>query len=183
MSTSEPAARPHDLLALMARRWQLGSARFALEVGAGAGEWGRLLLPHLAPEARVIGVDREAASIHEAHRRAELAGMAGRLSYRLGDADRLPFHDGVFDLVTCQTAQIHVRDGRAMVREMIRVLQRGGLVAVATQLGEGQDAIGDLLPVWFAEAGLAGVAAETHAAGGGVRYLVSARKALGVTPR
>ncbi len=209
MSTSEPAPKPHsadyfgdtrdywwnaDFLALMAERWQLGSVRFALEVGAGVGHWGRLLLPHLAPEARVVGVDREATWIREAHLRAERAGVANRLSYRLGDADHLPFHDGVFDLVTCQTVLIHMRDARAALREMIRVVKPGGLVAVAEpnnlsnilvlgstlfhaspevlvdlvrlhlvsqrgkeRLGEGHNSIGNLLPGWFAEAGLEGV--------------------------
>lgn len=146
MSTSEPAERPHsadyfgdtrdfwwnaDFIALMAQRWQLGAVRFALNVGAGVGHWGRLLLPHLAPEARVIGVNREAAWIREAHQRAERAGVGDRLSYRYGDADRPPFHDGVFNLVTCQTVLIHMRDARATLREMIRVLKPGGLVAVA----------------------------------------------------
>jgi len=210
MSTSETAARPHsadyfgdtrdhwwnaDFLALMAQRWQLGAVHFALDVGAGVGHWGRLVLPHLAPQARMIGVDREATWIREAHQRAERAGLADRLSYRLGDADHLPFHDGVFDLVTCQTVLIHMRDARVTLREMIRVLKPGGLVAVVEpsnlsnvmvlgstlfhaeperildlvrlhvvcqrgkeQLGEGHNSIGNLLPGWFAEAGLEGVA-------------------------
>lgn len=120
-----------DFVALMARRWRLDEARKVLDLGCGVGHWGRVLLPHLAPEARLFGVDREAAWVEEAARRAEAAGYAERTSYRLGDAERIPFHDGVFDLVTCQTLLIHVRDPRAMLREMMRVLAPGGLLAVA----------------------------------------------------
>jgi SAM-dependent methyltransferase len=146
MSPSDPPATPHsaehfgpsrdfwwnaDFIALMARRWQLEAVHVALDVGAGVGHWGRLLFPHLAPEARVFGIDREDTWIREAHQRAERAGLEGRLTYRLGEAERIPFHDGVFDLVTCQTVLIHVRDPRAVLREMMRVLKPGGLVAVA----------------------------------------------------
>jgi SAM-dependent methyltransferase len=120
-----------DFIALMAHRYQLSASRFALDVGAGLGHWGKVLLPHLAPEARVVGIDREQEWILEAHRRAAAAGLEGRLSYRLGDAAHIPFHDEVFDLVTCQTLLIHVADPRAVLREMMRVLQPGGLVVVS----------------------------------------------------
>ena len=119
-----------DFVALMARRWRLADVHHALDVGAGVGHWGRLLLPHLAPGARMVGIDREDTWILEAHRRAEQAGFGDRLTYRLGDAAHIPFHDGVFDLVTCQTLLIHVADPRAVLREMMRVLAPGGLVAV-----------------------------------------------------
>jgi SAM-dependent methyltransferase len=207
----EAAERPHsaewfgqvrdfwwnaDFLELMARRWQLAKVSSALDVGAGVGHWGRLLAPHLAPGARVTGIDREPRWIDEAHRRAEAAGLGDRLRYRLGDAERIPFHDGVFDLVTCQTLLIHVRDPLAVVREMMRVLRPGGLLAVAEPnnlanllvlgstafradaerildvvrlhlvcmrgkeaLGEGHNAVGELLPGVFAEAGLTEVTA------------------------
>ena len=197
MSPSDPPFKPHsaddfgeprdfgwnaDFIALMARRWQLEAVHVALDVGAGVGHWGRLLLPHLAPDARVFGIDREDTWIREAHRRAEQAGLADRLSYRLGDAERIPFHDGTFDLVTCQTVLIHVPDPRAVLREMMRVLKPGGRVAVAEpdeqSLRAGPKSFGDRLLGWFAEAGLDGVTAYvSDKAGGPVQYLVSGRNA------
>jgi SAM-dependent methyltransferase len=201
---SEDAPKPHsaeyfgeqrdfwwnaDFIALMARRFRLDQVHMALDVGAGVGHWGRLLFPHLAPDARLFGVDREEAWVREANARA--ASLGGRVTYRFGEAERIPFHDGVFDLVTCQTVLIHVRDPRAVIREMMRVLKPGGLLAVAEPnnlsnilvrsstlfradpertidlvrlhltcqngkeaLGEGHNSIGDLVPGFFAEAGL-----------------------------
>ncbi len=119
-----------DFVALMARRWRLGEVHRALDVGAGVGHWGRVILPHLAPGARMVGIDREDTWILEAHRRADQAGIGDRLTYRFGDAARIPFHDGTFDLCTCQTLLIHVADPRAVLREMARVVVPGGLVAV-----------------------------------------------------
>jgi SAM-dependent methyltransferase len=43
----------------------------------------------------------------------------------------LPFADRSFDMVTCQTVLIHVRDAKQVLREMLRVLKAGGLLAVA----------------------------------------------------
>jgi SAM-dependent methyltransferase len=119
-----------DFVALMAHRYQLSTVHAGLDVGAGVGHWGRVLLPHLAPEARLVGIDREQSWVLEAHQRAVAAGLEGRLTYRLGDAAHIPFHDGVFDLVTCQTLLIHIADPRAVLREMVRVLRPGGRVVV-----------------------------------------------------
>lgn len=187
MSSSDPAAKPHsaeyfgqqrDLIALMARRWQLEAVHRALDVGAGVGHWGRLLLPHLAPEARVFGIDRQATSIRDAHQRAQRAGLEGRLGYRLGEAERIPFHDGVFDLVTGRMPLLHVRDPRAVVREMMRVLEPGGLCYFL--VGGGTEA--EFERLWgvagaVAREEAASLRAETErAADGGVHYLVSGRK-------
>ena len=50
-----------DFLRLMARRWKLDAVRDVLDVGCGVGHWGMLLASVLPDDARVTGVDREAA--------------------------------------------------------------------------------------------------------------------------
>ena len=120
-----------DFVALMARRWDLGAVSSALDVGAGLGHWGRLLLPHLRPDARLAGIDREPAWVAGARARAAAAGLGSRAEYLLAAAERLPFPDAAFDLVTCQTVLMHVPDVESVLREMLRVLRPGGLLAVA----------------------------------------------------
>jgi SAM-dependent methyltransferase len=119
-----------DFLALMAQRWRLSTVRTVLDVGCGMGHWGQLLLPHCAPDARLTGVDREAAWVTAAGVRAARRGLGARATYRRGSAESLPFPEGTFDFVTCQTVLIHVADPSAVLREMRRVLKPGGTLAV-----------------------------------------------------
>jgi SAM-dependent methyltransferase len=117
-----------DHLELCARRIGLEHVRTVLDVGSGVGHWGRLLAQVMPAQVTVIGVDREPRWVEEATRRASEAGLDDRFSYRTGNAQELPFEDESFDLVTCQTLLIHLPEPRAAIREMARVVKRGGLV-------------------------------------------------------
>lgn len=117
-----------DFVALMAKRLHLDRVGTALDVGCGVGHWSRVIMRHLPESARLFGFDREEAWVKQAAARADQAGFGQRASYRLGDANKIPFHDNVFDLVTCQTVLIHVADPRAVIREMMRVAKPGGLL-------------------------------------------------------
>lgn len=118
-----------DFLELMGRRWVLQEVQSVLDVGCGIGHWGRCLGPFLNPEATVTGVDREPRWIEGAKRRLPKE-FSDRFSYQVGDGEHLDFPDGKFDMVTCQTLLIHVKDPLAVLREMVRVLAPGGIIAV-----------------------------------------------------
>ena len=118
---------PEHLAALAAAvaRLEAPPAR-ALDLGTGTGA-GALWLAREFPEARVTGVDISEAMIERA--RAKLpAELSGRVDFLVGDAERLPFADGSFDLV----AQISVP---VFFDEVARVLAPGGHVIVVSSLG------------------------------------------------
>lgn len=124
-----------DFIALMAQRLELTRHRRVLDVGCGYGHWARVWLPHLAPGARLTGIDPESRSVDEA--RSRTAAFAAQrhlevdLDWHTAHVEALPFADGAFDLVTAQTVLIHVRDVRVAIAEMYRVLAPGGLILLA----------------------------------------------------
>jgi len=120
-----------DYIALLARRWGLDRAEKVLDVGCGVGHWGRVLSRVLPESASILGIDRDTLWIDKATEWATEAGKGGRFEYRVGPADALPFQEGAFDLVTCQTVLMHVSDPAAVFREMVRVVRPGGVILTA----------------------------------------------------
>lgn len=117
-----------DFLKLMAKRWKFGRIRKALDVGCGIGHWTRIFEKLLPRTAVVVGIDREEKWVREATKMAKRCRLGRRLAFQVGDALALPFQENAFELVTCQTLLIHVKDIAAAVREMRRVLKPGGLL-------------------------------------------------------
>lgn len=118
-----------DFLQLMSDRWALSAVRNVLDVGCGVGHWTRCLAPLLPPGCQITGIDRESRWVDEARKRSAETGAVS-MSFCQGEAERLPFPDETFDMVTCQTFLIHMKDPVAVIREMIRVLTRGGLLVI-----------------------------------------------------
>ena len=116
-----------DFLDLMGRRLDFDSVRSALDVGCGGGHWTRTVLSQLPTDARMGGPDREAAFLALARERCD----ASRTEFMVGTAEKLPFEDNTFDLVTCQLVLIHVQDPLVALTELKRVLRPGGLLLVA----------------------------------------------------
>ena len=95
----------------------------ALDVGCGGG----FLSEDLAKSGlRVTGIDPSEGSLRAATAHARESGL--RIEYRAGSGEGLPFADGSFDMVFCCDVLEHVRDVDAVIREMARVLKKGGLL-------------------------------------------------------
>ena len=134
-----------DFLELTGRRLKLDQVQSALDVGCGVGHWGQLLAPLLSPMAQVTGVDREDSSLAKANDRALRQGLSEKYSYQRADAMALPFPDDTFDLVTCQTLLIHLKDPRGGLVEMLRVLKPGGRLLLAEPNNFAGGAVGSSL--------------------------------------
>jgi SAM-dependent methyltransferase len=117
-----------DYIELIGRRLAFDQVRDVLDVGCGIGHWAQVLAFALSADAQVIGVDLDPLWVAKATERAANQGISHRFQYRLSDAQKLPFPDASFDLVTCQTVLIHVADPRAVIAEMARVARPGGLL-------------------------------------------------------
>ncbi len=119
-----------SFIALMAERWKLHQIKSMLDVGCGIGHWGQLLIPFLSQDAKTSGIDPEIEWIKAAEDRAQQKNLRNT-TYQLGTAEQIPYPDHHFDMVTCQTVLVHVKDVSIALDEMLRVLKPGGLIAIA----------------------------------------------------
>ena len=77
----------------------------------------------------VIGVDITAAPLEIAEETRRDRGL-NNVSFRLADADHLPFQDGEFDIVVCRLAFHHFEAPELALKEMTRACRIDGSVAV-----------------------------------------------------
>jgi len=101
-----------------------------LDVSTGAGHTALTFAPHVA---HVIATDLTPQMLEAAQKLAQERRLTN-VEFRVADAQRLPFENNYFNLVTNRIALHHYADMRAAVREMARVCQPGGLVALVDNI-------------------------------------------------
>jgi ubiquinone/menaquinone biosynthesis C-methylase UbiE len=111
-------------------RLPLAHARRILALGCGTGIEVRALRRLTRPEVAITGLDHSPALIDAARRLTTEEGLAGNVTYQVGDAHQAPYGDGEFDIVTLHTLISHVDDPPQVLREARRLVRPGGTVAV-----------------------------------------------------
>ncbi|MBW7883759.1 MAG: methyltransferase domain-containing protein [Caldilineaceae bacterium] len=101
-----------------------------LDVATGAGHTAFAFAP-LVRQVWATDVTREMLQVT-----AEQAAQRGlqNLVVEYAEAERLPYADASFDLVTCRIAPHHFEDIHAFVRSVARVLKPGGLFALVDNI-------------------------------------------------
>jgi ubiquinone/menaquinone biosynthesis C-methylase UbiE len=99
------------------------SPRRVLDLGTGTGAVARLVAERF-PEAEVVGADMAPQMVEEARRLTD----SSRVTYEVADAQKLPFADGSFDLIT-------LANMLPFFDELARVVAPGGHVLVAFSAG------------------------------------------------
>jgi SAM-dependent methyltransferase len=117
-------------------------ARRILEVGCGTGAVCASIAREY-PATRIAGLDLDIPRLRFARTHDPDCRYAG------GDAFRLPFGNGIFDLTFCHFLLLWIRGPQHALREMIRVTRRGGWVAALAEPDYGGriDHPGDLAAV------------------------------------
>jgi SAM-dependent methyltransferase len=78
----------------------------------------------------VTGLDLTPALLERARENSQIAGVS--VEWREGDAEKLPFADGAFDVVLSQFGHMFAPRPEVATAEMLRVLKPGGTIAFAT---------------------------------------------------
>src|SRR5690348_7092683 len=104
-----------------------------LDLGCGAG---RHAFEAARRGARVVALDasdtdvKDAAALLEAMETEGMIGERGAGAATVGDALALPFADAAFDRVIAAEVLEHIPADRTAIGELVRVLRRGGTIAV-----------------------------------------------------
>jgi demethylmenaquinone methyltransferase/2-methoxy-6-polyprenyl-1,4-benzoquinol methylase len=103
-------------------RVDVGPEHTVLDVATGTGAVARELLER--KRCAVVGLDQSPEMLAEARRR-----LPKTVQLVEGTAERLPFPDGSFDALTFTYLLRYVADPGATLRELVRVVRRGGTIA------------------------------------------------------
>ncbi|HET6395796.1 MAG TPA: bifunctional demethylmenaquinone methyltransferase/2-methoxy-6-polyprenyl-1,4-benzoquinol methylase UbiE [Pseudoxanthomonas sp.] len=101
-----------------------------LDLAGGTGDIAALLRPRVGEAGQVVLGDINAGMLTVGRDRLTDRGLVAGLEYVQCNAERLPFPDGSFDLVTIAFGLRNVTDKDAALREMRRVLRVGGQARV-----------------------------------------------------
>ncbi len=99
-----------------------------LDIATGTGDLARALAQRVGPAGRVCMTDINAAMLAQGRARANDAGLL--LPAVQCDAEQLPFPDASFDCVTVGFGLRNMTHKDLALREMARVLRRGGRLFV-----------------------------------------------------
>ena len=142
----------------------VGPGDRVLDVGCGSGD----LLAHLDELGfSIAGVDPAPGMIARARSRVPGSDI------RLGDAERLPWPDDTFDLVTAVNALQFAEDTVGALAELVRVTVPGGHVAVVNWAG------GELNDLDTIEAAVAHAAGDEPSPDGDLRMPGTLERLLG----
>jgi ubiquinone/menaquinone biosynthesis C-methylase UbiE len=104
-----------------------------LDIACGTGN---TALVARARGAAVTGLDLTPELLAIAQRRAAEAGY-GDITWSEGDAEKLPFPDGTFDVVVSSCGLMFAPDQQKVADEVARVTSRGGRIAIQAWTREG----------------------------------------------
>ena len=100
-----------------------------LDVACGTGVVARLAAQQLNPDGKVIGLDLSAGMLAVARSLPQTAEVS--VVWQEGSALALPFADATFDMVLCQQGLQFFPDRPTALREMHRVLDPSGRLALS----------------------------------------------------
>jgi SAM-dependent methyltransferase len=111
-----------------------------LDVGCGGGQTVHTLAA-AAIDGKVYGVDYSPTSVAATKSKNAGAIAAGRVDVRDGSVSKLPFPDGMFDLVTAVETHYYWPDLVADMREVLRTLKPGGTFVLIAEAYKGGGAL------------------------------------------
>ncbi len=100
-----------------------------LDIASGKGASALFLAECFGCE--VLGIDYSEQNVEQANAAAAAKGLDKRVSFRSGDAERLPVAESSFDAIICECAFCTFPDKPTAANEFARVLRSGGGIGLS----------------------------------------------------
>ncbi|MFH0921320.1 MAG: class I SAM-dependent methyltransferase [Fibrobacterota bacterium] len=104
----------------------LKSARMA-DIATGKGAFLEFLTSNIGRYHEIVGIDIDPADLGIA---AKVSKRRGKVSFKVCNAERLPFPDNHFDLIGLSNALHHIENIPVVFKEIQRVLKKSGWLLV-----------------------------------------------------
>jgi ubiquinone/menaquinone biosynthesis C-methylase UbiE len=112
---------------LLARLVAAGPEDVAVDLACGPGTLALRFAKHVR---WMCAYDLTPAILSRGRQSAAQHGVLDKLGFAIGDAQTLPFADGSLDLAVTSYSLHHISDPARVIREMARVVKRGGRVGL-----------------------------------------------------
>jgi SAM-dependent methyltransferase len=139
-------------------RFDLPGSCEILDVGCGPGDLWLENSDRIPPEWTIVLSDLSPSMVQNARR--NVSSSHQRITYRVIDAQAIPFPDGGFDAVVANHMLYHVPDREKSLYEIHRVLRPGGHLYASTNGLERLRELRDLAARFHADTDTTDVAAE-----------------------
>ena len=104
---------------------QVSTDKTVLNIGCGAGTTTTFIVENYG--CHVVGVDIKGNMIESAMSWVERKGVAGKTEFKVADAQDLPFDEGIFDILICESVNIFFPEIVKAFKEYKRVVKPGGV--------------------------------------------------------
>ena len=111
------------------RQLEPHAPREILDIATGTGDFAILSAEMLRPE-RLVGVDISEGMMDIGRQKVKAKGLDGVVSFEREDCTHLSYPDNTFDAVTAAFGIRNFADLDARLREMCRVLRKGGHLSI-----------------------------------------------------
>jgi ubiquinone/menaquinone biosynthesis C-methylase UbiE len=133
-----------------------------LDVGCGGGRTVSKLAT-MATQGKVYGVDYSEESVAATKQINAQSMESGSVEVRLGSVSRLPFPDGMFDLITAVETHFWWPNLSTDMREIFRVLKPGGKLILIAEIYKGANtAVSKLAEKFAKQSGMTLLSANEH---------------------
>jgi ubiquinone/menaquinone biosynthesis C-methylase UbiE len=97
----------------------------------GMGNCGCMALFLARRGLHVTGIDHSSLAVHKSRKEAKKFKLKGSFQARWAKAENIPFENDSFDAVFSYHSLHHMKAVHKVIREMVRVCKKGGLIVIS----------------------------------------------------